>query len=130
MASKKRTFLFLLVLFLFSYSFCFSQNKMNGPVKIKTVHQEEEYGRGENPVVNFYQNWISPAKGGNGCVMFPSCSQYAKIAFQKYSSLKAFALTCDRLMRCGHELYLYKTIIMNNEVKFYDPVPKEDSVEK
>jgi putative component of membrane protein insertase Oxa1/YidC/SpoIIIJ protein YidD len=103
---------------------------MRGPIKNKERYNNEEYGKGENIIINFYQEWISPIKGGNYCPMHPSCSQYAKIAFDKYSPFKAFIMTCDRLLRCGHELYLYQTILIDDGIKFYDPISEEKKGEK
>lgn len=122
MVFNTRLYSLLFVLFFISYSISFSQNQMRGPVrKIKKI-ENEEYGKGENTFLNFYQEWISPVKGGNLCPMHPSCSQYSKIAFAKYSSFKALTMTCDRLLRCGHEQLFYKEIIIGNRIKFYDPV--------
>ena len=61
------------------------------------------YESGPQGTLSLYQKYISPAKGGNTCPMAPSCSQYARVAFQNYSPLKAYLLTCDRLIRCGQD---------------------------
>lgn len=114
----------LILCVILSHSFCFSQNKMNGPLFSNlNLSSDNEYGKVENSILTFYQKWISPIKGGNTCQMFPSCSQYAKVAFENYPVLFAFILTCERLLRCGRELDLYSVIVNNNELKFFDPVP-------
>jgi len=55
-------------------------------------------------LIKFYQFFIKPIFISLGlksqCQFFPSCSEYAKIAFQKYNSLKAFYLTAKRIIRC------------------------------
>lgn len=83
----------------------------------------DEYGSGNNIILNFYQNIISPAKGGNQCPMHPSCSQYAKMAVRKNpvtGSLKSF----DRLIRCGQDRQTYA--LHDKSGKLYDPPdPKE-----
>ena len=106
------------------HSFCVSQNSMNGPGRKINSQTYEEYGHGNNFILNIYQKWISPIKGNTLCPMYPSCSQYSKIAFDKYSEMKAFSMSCDRILRCGHELNLYKQIQVNDRIQFYDPVPE------
>ena len=88
----------------------------------KGVHQFEMYREGKNIFLNFYQNWISPVKGGNTCPMHPSCSQYAKNAFHVFPWHLAYIKCCERLMRCGHELHFYPTVCIHNQNRWYDPV--------
>lgn len=52
--------------------------------------------------------------------MYPSCSQYAKLAFQRYTGFRAVALTADRMMRCGHDLKHYDRIPLNSGLYYYD----------
>lgn len=70
-------------------------------------------------IVKFYKSNISEIKGEN-CRMFPSCSEYGYIAIQKYP-LRGILMTTDRLLRCGHDLENYKTVIVGNSIRFYDP---------
>ncbi len=79
------------------------------------------YGSGSNVFLDFYQSYLSPIKGGNRCPMYPSCSQYAKILFDSVPIYSAFTGTCERLLRCGHELHLYPQMTINNRIKWYDP---------
>jgi putative component of membrane protein insertase Oxa1/YidC/SpoIIIJ protein YidD len=79
------------------------------------------YGTGSNILLNVYQRWISPVKGGNTCPMYPSCSQYAKILFERQSFLIAMTGTCDRLLRCGRDLESYQLVNAESGVKHYDP---------
>jgi len=83
---------------------------------------EEEYGWGNNSIINFYQEYISPVGGKRLCPMYPSCSQYAKLAFNKYPPYVAFYKTCERLLRCGQELSYYETIKIGDNVSWYDPI--------
>jgi len=83
----------------------------------------EEYGTGDNAVLGFYQRWISPVKGGNLCPMHPSCSQYGKLLFQSQAALPAYIGTCERLLRCGRELYLYKMVELQEGFRWHDPPP-------
>ena len=34
--------------------------------------------------IRFYQRYLSPIKGGSTCKFYPTCSQYAKEAIEKY----------------------------------------------
>ena len=111
-----------LILVIYSYN-SFSQNHMQAPESYYSEVSNGEliYGSGKNTVLNFYQNWISPVKGGNLCPMYPSCSQYSIIIFQNNSPLNAYIGTYERLLRCGRELYLYDTIYKNGRLYWYDP---------
>lgn len=84
-----------------------------------------EYGTGNSPVLSFYQNTISEARGVS-CPMYPSCSQYAKLAFKQYNGFRAVVLTADRLMRCGHDLRQYESIPLNTGSFYYDVLPNAD----
>ena len=99
-----------------------AQDKMRGPPIKKFNHYTEKYGEGTNTFLNFYQKRISPVKGGNTCPMHPSCSQYAKIAFHSLPCYTAYIKTCERLLRCGHELDLYPILYINGGRRWYDPV--------
>lgn len=95
---------------------------MNGPAKPKLKNQLETYGSGDNFLLNIYQNWISPVKGGNTCPMFPACSQYTKMSFQILPWYEAYTISLERLLRCGNELDLYPALRVNGQVHWYDPV--------
>ncbi|MCJ8275273.1 MAG: membrane protein insertion efficiency factor YidD [Bdellovibrionales bacterium] len=47
----------------------------------------------------FYKAALNPFFG-NACKFHPSCSCYAKEAFQQHNLFKAFLLTSWRLLRC------------------------------
>ena len=106
---------------------CLAQDRMRGPSSLKIKNNYEEYGKGNNTFLNIYQKWISPVKGGNKCPMYPSCSQYAKIAFQKLAWYNAYFKSCERILRCGNELYLYRTIQINGIIRWYDPLSDKKS---
>lgn len=111
------------VLFLLSGAFAAGKDRMKGPAGPKRDTGEEQYGRGEDRYVNFYQQVLSPVRAATPCPMHPSCSQYAKIAFKHYSPVRAMIMTCDRLIRCGNELAVYPTIVVDGHLRWYDPVP-------
>lgn len=63
------------------------------------------------------------------CPMYPSCSQFAKNAYQKHGFLLGSILATDRLMRCGRdETKRLKIVNINGKLLFYDPVPTHKSI--
>jgi|GEM_PF-837376 len=104
------------------------QNRLQAPDKSSTIKPFEEYGAGQHLFLNFYQNWLSPVKGGNKCPMYPSCSQYAKIAWQSLPWYKAYPLIFERLLGCGKALQLYPTIQINHQIYCYDPVVTREAL--
>ena len=121
----------LVIFFIFSFSTIhvlqsFAQNRMNGPIKHKSINHLEKYGEGKNTFLDFYQKWISQVKGENKCPMYPSCSQYVKITYQALPWYKAYIKSHERLLRCGNELYLYPTVRINGSLRWYDPVITKD----
>lgn len=49
--------------------------------------------------IKTYRYAVSPMLGSN-CRFFPSCSDYAEQAIQKYGALKGTALALGRIARC------------------------------
>jgi putative component of membrane protein insertase Oxa1/YidC/SpoIIIJ protein YidD len=105
----------VLLLFTFSCEISFCQSERDAP-----SHQEI-YGSGSNTFLDFYQNFLSPVKGGNTCPMYPSCSQYSKILFQMQPMHQAYIGTLERVLRCGHELHLYPKRKVEGRLRWYDP---------
>nr|MBN2278374.1 membrane protein insertion efficiency factor YidD [candidate division Zixibacteria bacterium] len=68
-----------------------------------------------------YRLLISPGIGGD-CPMSPSCSEYARMAFQRYDPLTAMMMTSDRLHRCGHDPEQYRITIIDGYSRYLDPV--------
>lgn len=113
--------LLIILLFLNGFVFCQASKGNDNPEEPVS----EQYGSGSNLLLSFYQTVLSPVKGGNGCPMYPSCSQYSKIAFSTLPFPEAYARTFDRIMRCGHELSSYPQIRVNGFIKWYDPVTED-----
>lgn len=67
-------------------------------------------------IISFYKKHISPLKTAS-CRFYPTCSEYAIEAIQKYGCFKGIFLTIKRLLRC----HPYNP-------GGYDPVP--DSLDK
>ena len=51
-------------------------------------------------LIKFYQKYLSPLKSTK-CPYFPSCSEYALEAVQKYGFLKGGLLMIWRILRCN-----------------------------
>jgi len=65
-------------------------------------------------LIFFYQKFLSPLK--KPCCRFsPSCSEYAKIAFSRFSFFRAFLISLKRFLKCNP---LFKG--------GYDPVPEKE----
>ena len=65
-------------------------------------------------LIQFYRRNISPTRPPC-CRFFPTCSQYALEALEKYGAVKGGWLAIKRLSRC-HPIHF-------GEHEFYDPVP-------
>jgi putative membrane protein insertion efficiency factor len=77
-------------------------------------------------LVQVYRAYISPIDGRN-CPMYPTCSRYSLLCFEKHGSLIGWMMTCDRLFRCGRdEVGLSPWIRVNGEIRCYDPVENND----
>ncbi|MCM2350274.1 MAG: membrane protein insertion efficiency factor YidD [Bacteriovoracaceae bacterium] len=50
-------------------------------------------------LIKFYQIFISPLLGQN-CRFYPSCSQYSRECFKKFSFGKALWYSCRRICKC------------------------------
>lgn len=64
-------------------------------------------------MIEWYQREISPKKN-HVCRHTPTCSQYAKLSYQRFNFFKASFLTTKRLLTCNP---LFKPK--------YDPVPEK-----
>lgn len=75
-----------------------------------------------SPPLKFFQKVISRADGDR-CPMYPSCSHYAGQAFERHGAAKGWILTCDRLLRCGHdELRISPKVSANGRPLTFDPI--------
>lgn len=80
----------------------------------------------DSPVIRFYQEYISPVDG-NRCPMYPSCSSYAREAFENHGLFLGWVMTCDRLIRCGRdETAISPAIISGGQKYSFDPVRSND----
>lgn len=52
-------------------------------------------------MIHLYQKYISPWKSYGHCKYYPTCSNYAIEAYQKYGFFKGTALTVWRILRCN-----------------------------
>lgn len=49
--------------------------------------------------IRFYQKWISPMKKPS-CRFYPTCSEYAIQAIQKYGGIRGTAMSAKRILKC------------------------------
>ncbi|AUS98500.1 membrane protein insertion efficiency factor YidD [Clostridium thermosuccinogenes] len=49
--------------------------------------------------IKFYRRWISPLKRPS-CRFYPTCSQYAIDAVNKYGAAKGILMSIKRLLKC------------------------------
>lgn len=81
-------------------------------------------------LIDFYQgplNHCSAVRYGE-CPMYPSCSEYAKQAFQKYGVFVGAMIATDRVMRCGRDKLKWAPLILvDGKVKYYDPLGQNTS---
>jgi putative component of membrane protein insertase Oxa1/YidC/SpoIIIJ protein YidD len=71
-------------------------------------------------------NHLSAVRRGE-CPMYPSCSEYSRLAIRKHGFAVGWAMTVDRLMRCGRdELKQAPRIFVDGGWRYYDPVENND----
>ena len=99
---------------------CLAACGFSGPANADSL-VGERYGSGSNGFLNFYQRVLSPAKGGNTCPMYPSCSQYAKECFAHEPAFTALLMTGERIIACGRDFETYPHVVICGETKAYDP---------
>lgn len=51
-------------------------------------------------LIHFYRKYISPVKGYK-CPYYPTCSEYALEAVEKYGAIKGGSLALWRIIRCN-----------------------------
>lgn len=52
-------------------------------------------------LIHFYRRQLSPRKGGPCCRYFPTCSQYAVTAIERYGAFKGGRMAAWRILRCN-----------------------------
>lgn len=54
-------------------------------------------------ILNVYKKFISPMFKAMGveCKYYPSCSEYAKLAIEKYGCIKGIYLSIKRIIKCN-----------------------------
>lgn len=64
-------------------------------------------------IIRVYKALVSPLLPFNHCRFYPTCSQYAEEALQKYGVLKGLRLAVLRILKC-HPFH---------DAGGYDPIP-------
>jgi putative component of membrane protein insertase Oxa1/YidC/SpoIIIJ protein YidD len=75
-------------------------------------------------MVRFYQLTVGRVKYSS-CPMEPSCSNFGIQALNHHPPHIAALMIGDRLHRCGHDLHYYTPVVMDERIKFLDPVDQE-----
>lgn len=52
-------------------------------------------------MIRFYQRRLSPLKKHGTCIYYPTCSQYAIEAIDKYGAVKGGFMAFKRILRCN-----------------------------
>jgi putative membrane protein insertion efficiency factor len=76
--------------------------------------------------IRLYQKNISFIRNSH-CPMYPSCSVYGYEAFKSGNAAKAFMLTADRLLRCGHDHKFYNLTRQSDNFLLLDAAGTERS---
>ena len=97
-----------------------AERKSNSPREAGPTGQDSAGVSTGTIAIAVYQNAIGPSKGGR-CPMIPSCSNYSRVAIQKYGLIRGILASGDRLHRCGHDLSFYQAIVTNLGVYYEDP---------
>jgi hypothetical protein len=72
-------------------------------------------------LLEFYRLAISPVDGDR-CDMAPTCSLYARQAFQDHGGVLGFLLTADRLLHEADERPLVRSYTLGREKYYVDPL--------
>lgn len=71
--------------------------------------------------IHFFQDYISPIDGPRSS-FYPTSSQYALEAIERYGVLMGIALGCDRLLRENSEDWVYEIVNKYGVDRKYDPI--------
>jgi hypothetical protein len=76
-------------------------------------------------LVKIYANYISPIDGKE-CPMYPSCSTYSQLCFERHGLVMGWVMTCDRLLHEADEMGKVPIIHIHGAERFYDPPENND----
>jgi len=94
----------------------------------KRAHSPKQTIYNFNPLwslVELYRKYISPIDGKE-CPMYPSCSRYSLLCFEKHGPFIGWMMTCDRLLHERDEMREAPLIYINGAERFYDPLENND----
>jgi hypothetical protein len=72
-----------------------------------------------------YSDFISQSKADT-CTMYPSCSEYSRLAFLNLGFVKGVFCTADRLNRSDNDVQFYKKVLIDGKIKNFDPPPNSN----
>lgn len=74
--------------------------------------------------LKFFRKTVSRADGRR-CTMYPSCSHYSGKAIEQYGFVKGWAMTADRLLRCGRdERQVAEEVFVDGQAYVFDPLER------
>jgi putative component of membrane protein insertase Oxa1/YidC/SpoIIIJ protein YidD len=94
------------------------------PVIVLSQEANNERNNAFLDYIRLYQKNISFIRNSH-CPMYPSCSVYGYEAFKGGNAAKAFMLTADRLLRCGHDHKFYNLTQQSDNFLLLDPAGTE-----
>lgn len=71
------------------------------------------------PLFHLYQKELALSKGQT-CPMVPSCSEYGRLAVQRYGFVVGVLMSADRIHRCGHDLRYYPLVTSGRSLRYED----------
>ena len=71
-------------------------------------------------VIDFHQQVLSPVDGPRSHFV-PCSSKYMRLAMIKHGFLQGFIMGCDRLLRENKDPWLYREVLIDNQLVKYDP---------
>lgn len=110
----------------FTFLFCMLAACAHSGVAGKEPHKQPGVYASLMEIYRGPLDHLSAVRRGQ-CPMHPSCSEYSRQAVEKHGLAVGWAMTLDRLMRCGRdELKLAPMIYIDGTWKYYDPVENND----
>ena len=95
------------------------------PIASHPAAEQGILGRIASAPVRFYQRFLAE-QWAPRCAYYPSCSHYALEAIRKHGVVVGSILAFDRLQHEANESRYSPRIIVNGEIKVYDPLENND----
>jgi putative component of membrane protein insertase Oxa1/YidC/SpoIIIJ protein YidD len=89
------------------------------------AESKQAEGAADGLLVAYQSAMRRPQVPAEGCIFYPSCSNYSRQAFARYGEIGGAVFTLDRLMVREHSAAFnyYPAVQVDGSVRLYDPVP-------